>query len=114
MLARLPRSKSAALETAQYIRDHGHCKKRLVDEATGAVCIMGGLRNTLYGNARNWASSKEEEAVICEIVLSLMDRLGLPPDQSPTYFHSIVTWNNAPERTAEDVVRALEDYALAS
>lgn len=77
------------LEAAQYIREHGHAKRALVDEH-GAACLVGAINMVHSGN-----QARHQVQHFLKV-------------------KCLVAWNNAPERTADEVIAALEGAAFAS
>lgn len=92
-VAELEPWRKALLDAAEYIRVHGHCKGRGIAE-DGSVCAIGALHKATGGRM------PVEERFI------LYDKLGCH-----TNARGLVRWNDAPERTKEDVIRALTECA---
>lgn len=76
------------LKAAQYIREHGHCKGSFVTKS-GEVCAMGAIQAV----GPLFPALIVLEKVICGGSMS------------------IALWNDAPERTASEVIAALEKAA---
>lgn len=87
-----PVSKSL-LDAADYIEKHGHCK-HMAKNSDGNACIVGALSIT-------WCLSSCAK-VASYLVLCV---------ETPVV--SITAWNDAPERTAEEVIAALRGAAVA-
>lgn len=95
------------LKAADYMEVHGHCKHELWNKE-GAVCLVGALYIT--------------NAMKVDVGDSAAARVGryLKPDlefSGGMFDHSravtaAVCWNNAPERTGEEVVAAMRATAL--
>lgn len=89
-----PDSVAQVLEdAADYIEVKGHHKGDYVNGSTGAVCAMGAIyRTTKY-------ETREAMWVQGSAVKALMGRIPFP---------SIPRWNDAPERTAHEVIDELK------
>lgn len=92
MLARLTPAKQALLDAAQYIRDHGWCQGRFYDG--DRVCLLGALIVSTQGRQEYAAAAA-----------ALYQANG--PVSSDAH-----DWNDAPGRTKEEVIAALEQAAL--
>ncbi len=90
--------RAGMLDAADLIEKHGHCKSELED-AAGRLCWVGAIRKALgYPNAF-CPSIKDYQTAI---------------DRSDAFVgDNVVVWNNAPERTAADVVAALRACAAS-
>ena len=93
-----PQIKAKFREAAQYIREHGHCKKNYEDD-TGRVCAFGALAKvhgiTIRPGTHGGSLNSPEDYWKIE---SHLNNAGLT-----------ITWNDAPERTAEEVIAKLEE-----
>lgn len=81
------------LEIAEYIKEHGWCQNRVLDEK-GQVCVAGTMhlsRNNLR-EGNNWDEAK---ARITKV----------------TGEYNIVQWNNTPGRTKEEIINKLREAA---
>lgn len=86
------------LGAAQVIRERGWCQKALVDGG-GRLCVMGAILAVDTGDPEgDWG----------DVSNAAMDRLYGYLDKQPP-----MIWNNAPERTAEEVIHALEAAAFS-
>jgi hypothetical protein len=74
------------LDAAQYIREHGWCQRTIRDEE-GRVCLIGALQSV-----EGWENS-------------------VAPTMLRRIISCIPSWNNAPGRTKEEVIAALEGAA---
>lgn len=95
MLAKLPVERQSLLDAATYIEEHGWCQFYL-QMRSGAVCMLGAMSRTVpreCGFDGAWIRS----------VHLVQERTGCV---------GISTWNDAPERTKEEVVSALRAAAL--
>lgn len=99
--AKLDEASKLLLKAAAVLEKRGHCKNALVegDPMSGPVCVYGALN----------AAANEGHAYfgVCgELVYRAAgrvgDAVGGPPD----------TWNNLPERTAEEVISTMRRVAL--
>lgn len=91
-------------DAADYIEEHGHCKGELED-GQGRVCAIGAL------------SATRREAVRCGAV-ALQDHSSRQAAQylieqtlvgGPSWH--IVSWNNHPDRTAQEVIDRFREVA---
>jgi hypothetical protein len=85
-------------DAAEYIGEHGWIQGDLEDEATGSVCALGAINNVVLNG---WND--------CGALVALTAHLGLDP--TPGFLHPIAKWNDAKERTAEDVILAFKRTA---
>jgi hypothetical protein len=108
MLAKTPENeKKAAIfdAAANLIKAHGHIKESLGSKSFG-FCIRGALMEAvkdIQGDLGGW-----------RVALDLEGLLGFQiqnPGTRETYPDSAVAWNNAPERTKEDVIQRLQEGA---
>lgn len=86
----------ALLEAADYIEEHGHCKNMLHTDG-GQVCAIGALCAVADFTILFSASDRVRS------FLNLGHEL---------HFNPVVTWNNAPERTKEEVISAFREAAM--
>lgn len=94
MLANLPQASRDLLAAADYIREHGWCQYEWVD-AHGRVCIMSAISKV----SDNFNISHK----------ALCQHLGVSQHRCEA-----VDWNNAPGRTIDEVLSALESAAKRS
>lgn len=83
-------------KAADVIREQGHCKGVYSTE-DGRVCVYGAI-NTAAGH---WPVFEGDDYVVDTACRTLMRHLD----------YDVVYWNDAPERTAEEVIAALEKAA---
>ena len=83
----------ALLKAADYIEEHGHCKGVLYNDE-GAVCFRG-------------AFIKIEALELLDLAELRLKDLGVPHKG----YMGVVDWNNAPERTAEEVIAMMRHAA---
>ena len=91
MLAKLPVERQALLDAADYIEEHGWCQYEPANRK-GAVCAVGALMAV--------SSSPSIKLDAIELVKLVIGQWHIP------------NWNDAPERTKEEVVSALRAAAL--
>jgi hypothetical protein len=103
--AELGEERRLLLKAADLMEARGHCKGRLATERFhGAVCLYGALYAAAnHGDA--WASGPHI-AKAGEAALLVRHALGLKNS------YSEIDWNNAPERTKDEVVAKLRAVAL--
>lgn len=104
MLSRLEESRRIALEAADALRRFGHTKDRLVDDR-GAMCALGALFFAACGEGTPSLRSMLRRG-------SLEGARATQHGLEARLGKKLVDWNNAPERTAEEVIATLEAYAL--
>ena len=95
-----------AEKTAEYISEHGHTKGSYEDPVTGAVCALGAMQKvnamTEKVNAMTEAYADYHASCFKHVAIKLMQRIG----------HGYIpSWNDAPERTAEDVILEFKHVA---
>lgn len=92
------------LRAADVIEERGHTKGVLQDRE-GRVCAFGALNVVVYGSAdHSYLQSSRDEAAH-----AVTRHLGL----GSGYLGPLVNWNNAPERTQQEVVDAFRGAARA-
>lgn len=89
---------------AGYISEHGHTKGVLWN-SEGAVCLLGALIRAQ--GAVNLLVTLEHEATARRIGKQMQARLLAQSDIFPGT-NAIVDWNNAEERSAEEVILELK------
>jgi hypothetical protein len=94
----------AMLKAADYIKEHGHAKLTLKD-SEGRVCLLGALLTVTTGSAYGGSSAEDRVAD------AAMDLLGmrLKEGNKPASAIDAIDWNNAEERTAEEVINLLKE-----
>jgi hypothetical protein len=95
------------LKAAKVLRSLGHCKHILHRPGDG-YCVMGAL-NMAQHNNHNY----DGHGVDSDASEKLFRHLDLVPVESSQFPRAaaLVAWNNAPERTKEEVIAALEGAA---
>ena len=82
------------LDAADYIEKHGHCKG-MSRRRDGAVCVAGSISVVIWSAELRLSARRRLSAYI-----------GIPP------YLNIPVWNDAPARTADEVISALRGAAL--
>lgn len=88
-------------DAAEYIGEHGWTQGQIKDRNTGAVCAMGALCMTEGHRAFHWKDAVSAVAKVAGVTLvthQLAEGFGVFAE------NGIPEWNDAPERTAEEVV----------
>ncbi len=99
---------------ADVLRCAGHLKNALYVESpvAGPVCAMGAINRADHGSAKYGFGEMSQTAA-----RALSEFLGLEPwasaDKEWRWSETVASWNNAPERTAAEVIAALEGAADA-
>lgn len=111
MLARpeLTQAQKDLLRAAEIIEERGHCKAMLEDEL-GRVCLVGAIHCAgLEGPEGSW------ERVWTALSVITRGIVGEDIDSSRLIDPSrvrLVRWNNAPERTQQQVIDRLREVAF--
>ena len=87
------------LDSADRIERQGHAKHELCN-ADGAVCFRGALLN-----AKNYCDCVRPSPTFYKAENRMVKFLGFT-------YGEVIDWNNAPERTAEEVITAMRACAL--
>lgn len=99
--------RKALRDAAEVIRRKGLCKIGYSDRDAGTVCVLGAIRIAAHGDLGN------DSALSDRAWPALYRKLfGREPD-SRYRRYDIGAWNDAPERTAEEVIAALLSAASA-
>lgn len=102
------------LDAAQLIRENGHAKGVFINDK-GSLCARGAINQVRDGIARHSQGHGKEEEMLSKF-LNLEERKNFcqcdicKPMRLPV---AVADWNNAPERTAEEVISAMEACALS-
>lgn len=103
------------LKAADVIRRRGHAK-RVLEDTAGGVCIMGAINVALHNDA-SYAPNIPAALEAGSKMSDYISRMGwaVRPDY---YFgepelQAAVNWNNALERTKEEVIATLEAAAVS-
>jgi len=105
--------RATLLAAADLIEKRGHIKNFL--ETQDGFCVMGAINYALTGNSR-WTGDNgyaNQESARLAAYLGLPFDSGLIEGQTSAQ-HQCVLWNNAPERTAGEVISALRGAAYAA
>lgn len=87
------KTSEAAYKVAEYIAEHGHCKGQEWDPE-GRACAVAAMARVLPPRGEDYL------AIYRELRAAMHAHLGI--DYIPT-------WNDAPERSAEDVILAFKE-----
>lgn len=101
-------------KAAEILAEKGHCKHTPQDE-NGAYCASGALHaaagwrqgETLVGDYDSHAAYEAAKAA----GQRLRERGDVPRQYPGPAFLDLVEWNNAPERTGEDVILLFKELA---
>ena len=92
-----------ALRAAEIIAKRGHTQDTLQD-GHGRLCLYGALNFAAHGEASwCWTRINEGQPSHPEITAALNELLGTVGERGN------VEWNNAPDRTAAEVIAALQE-----
>lgn len=83
---------------ADLLEVHGHVKCRLVNDK-GSMCLLGAINKATTGSACEVDDVRHE---VCRAIIRT-NGLGFITNECRT----VIEWNNAPQRTAEEVIHAL-------
>lgn len=87
------------LDAARLIEERGHAKCRL-EGADGSLCAVGAINYAMFGRSISLCWPREA-----------LKRFSLHLGSGDTI--AVATWNNKPERTAAEVVKAMRDCAAS-
>lgn len=90
------------LKAAAYMEEHGHCRGILWNDE-GNVCLMGALLAC--------SVSKDLHRANDPMTHSCLDLVGNHLREVYSYDRDPITWNNLPDRKAEEVINALRATA---
>ena len=98
---------------ADYIEKHGHVKGWRQSER-GAVCLHGALAMMTIGHASggNERDDSTDYGRACMLIRDYLRSRGVPKDEAAE--GGCAGWNNAKERTAQEVINALREAACWS
>lgn len=104
-------------EAREYIETHGHHKGAFEDNRPGVenppACAMGAMHKAWIRQAGS-AYTYEVGHAYAEAMQRLTDQAeasGVIADSSFTGYEAIITWNDAKETTAEDVILGFKKAA---
>lgn len=95
-------------KAAEYIGEHGWCQGRSMDEE-GRVCAMGAINavlpiphdiRDLHAEARYLLAAAVARCLLTKYI-----------DNAPGRELTVISWNDDPSRTAEDVILAMKRAA---
>lgn len=90
---------NAADNAADYIERYGH-QKFDIGGCGRSACIWGAIA---WGNGKDWIDHNSP------VMYTVAKYLGYTDDMIG--FAEVIVWNNAPERTADEVITVLRDVA---
>jgi hypothetical protein len=97
-------------KAADYIDEHGHHKGAFYHR--GAVCARGAINAVLYDDADECGEFEGEATMVAQ---ALADHIGivstLDTGSETFVVPAIARWNDAPERTAAEVMAAMRECA---
>ena len=96
------------LDSADYISSYGHTKGQLEDLKTGAVC----LRGAIYKSCDYWSAQGIDADNHFNRWLVDTGRQKSSFGGNEFSGDELVTWNNKPERTGQEVIDAMRACAL--
>lgn len=102
-----------AEKPSEILRRLGHCKKYLQDITTRSVCTVGAVYCGVIGDddlVKNGFVTIPQSGEVFGKLRSVMQYLGLNDTGDPLL--AVGNWNDAPERTAEECIAALEACGL--
>lgn len=91
------------LDAADYMETHGHCKGNF-ENTLGQVCFYGALKKVCGWDTETHNVLTPDEKIlfmdaVCKVKLCFPGR-------------DMVVWNDAPERTGEDVIAVMREVAM--
>lgn len=98
------------LEAADYMETHGHCKHTWRDLKTGNVCALGAIGMSTWSNLTT-TSQREAIKRLSENIPWVKGTYTHASERNPTPTCKIADWNNAPERTSEEVLAKFREVA---
>lgn len=100
---------------ADLIEREGHTKGMLCsrDVKEGPMCVMGAINRAIHGSA-DWVTGRAANLTSHRKFGEYLVAAGLTQRSATGLASSAVDWNNAEERTQEEVVSALRAAAAAA
>ncbi|MFD4474628.1 hypothetical protein ACFWPU_00725 [Streptomyces sp. NPDC058471] len=99
-------------KAAQVLMEGGHCKGELAD-GEGRHCAMGALHMAEMEKAWSVAPTYYADVAASRAADRLAERGELPPLNNDEFMgfatHPLARWNDAPERTGEDVIMLFKE-----
>lgn len=110
----MPHVGQLLLDAANVIRRDGHCKYVLTDKH-GRVCLLGAIYAAVTGQPYyptiRFVVDEPQKLNSLQTAWNAVARA--TGDAYPLWLgHDLAEWNNAPERTAEEVISVLETAAF--
>lgn len=102
------------LEAAHLIRTRGHAKM-VTEDLRGRLCLIGAINVARHGNAIDFGDHYTlfTARVADQLKLEYGGYAGAAhPVIQQNAHQAAIQWNNAPSRTATEVIAALEDAAF--
>lgn len=96
-------------DAANLLRVHGHVKHTQFDR-DGGMCIYGALGKARFDGLWDGYNAKADP-VATDAEAAIMKHLGAELDPYKGTMWPLASWNNAPERTEDEVIAALEGAA---
>ncbi len=98
--------RNVLLDAAEIVRERGLAKYDLED-ANGHVCIHGAIRLAAYGYVDGHGRIGSKEIEPCQALCDYLRQTGA----ENVFGIGAANWNNEPNRTADEVIAALEGAA---
>jgi hypothetical protein len=105
--------REVVLEAAQIIRDNGFGKREYYNEDTNCYCVIGAIRQAVFGFVNRMLSIPElesDEYRQMNRIEKHISRLLIAQGE----WENLISWNDEAETTREDVLALLEQAAEAS
>jgi hypothetical protein len=107
------------LERAADLIDTGHLVKKELWDGEGGYCSVGAVRAVVESEIIGTYYFTSLPAPLAKAAVTVLYEHGVPPEQRPqelygwpvTPWDGVVAWNNAQERTADEVVEAMRQAA---
>ncbi len=118
-MKKLPQAVQDLLKARDIMAERGLTKGSLED-AKGCVCVRGAINVAITGYARRWCDwgtwhseqiSETRRKAAEELLLAALDIQCIHSPELSQDNSSLVGYNNAPERTKEEMLSALEAAA---
>ena len=104
-------TRDVLMETKNVLLTRGWHQGGLIDELTGAVCVLGALSCAVFGDADGPPQQPTSNDIVDYVLaaLAMQDASGVDDIDC----HQLAKWNDHPSRTPEDILDML-DRAIAS
>ncbi len=103
-----PTWRTVLLRAADIVRERGLAKWHLEDDL-GRVCVHGAILIATSGDPYGDSQPGSLEVEACQALCSYLQQSGA----EKIYGYGAAEWNNEPDRTADEVIAALEGAALS-